>query len=275
MLGKLIKYDVKSISRVFIPMWILTPVMALFLSVSIRSMSLWTESFLSSTFMVAGSGILLVIMSLLFFGIIVGLLVMTILFIIQRFWNGLLKDEGYLMFTLPVKTWQLVVSKAVTATFVSCIGIIVAIFACMILAVFSTSEIVETLAYVWKYAISDVVKIGPKFWLYLVLSLILLVMTIVENIYHVYMAMAIGQLWQEHKVLGSCLSFVGISVIVSILTNILEYIAYGFGMFEWSYIAGNAFNTWYLLFVILVELIQIMVYHVITERILATKLNLE
>ena len=83
MLRKLFKYEVKSISRVFIPMWILTPVVALLLSASIRSMSLWTENFLSSTFMVAGSGILLMIMSLLFFGIIVGLFVMTILFIIQ------------------------------------------------------------------------------------------------------------------------------------------------------------------------------------------------
>lgn len=275
MLRKLFKYEVKSISRVFIPMWILTPVVALLLSASIRSMSLWTENFLSSTFMVAGSGILLMIMSLLFFGIIVGLFVMTILFIIQRFWNGLLKEEGYLMFTLPVKTWQLVVSKAITATVVSCIGIIVGIFSCMILAVFSTSEIIESLAYVWKYAFRDILKIGPEFWFYLLLSLLLLVAGIVGSIYHVYVAMAVGQLWQDHKVLGSCLSFVGISIIVSILTNIVEYIVYGFGVFEWSYVAGNPINTWYLLFTLLIQIIQIMIYHVITERLLATRLNLE
>lgn len=42
MLRKLIKYDIKSISRVFIPMWILTPIVALMLSFSIRGMSTWT-----------------------------------------------------------------------------------------------------------------------------------------------------------------------------------------------------------------------------------------
>ena len=76
MLRKLIKYDIKSISRVFIPMWILTPIVALMLSFSIRGMSTWTQNIISSGFMVAGNGILMMVMMLLFFGIMVGLFVM-------------------------------------------------------------------------------------------------------------------------------------------------------------------------------------------------------
>ena len=198
MLRKLIKYDIKSISRVFIPMWILTPIVALMLSFSIRGMSTWTQNIISSGFMVAGNGILMMVMMLLFFGIMVGLFVMTILFTIQRFWNGLLKEEGYLMFTLPVKVWELIVSKAITATIVSCISILVGIFSSMILAVFSTDEFITSLAYAWKYMFGVVWKIDARFIVNFILCIILFIVMLVENVYHVYTAMAVGQLWQEH-----------------------------------------------------------------------------
>ena len=112
MLGKLMKYDMKSMSRAFIPMWILAPVISLLLSVSIRSAIEWTDNPLLSGMINAGSSILMIITGLLFAAALVGLLIMTIMFVIQRFWNGLLKEEGYLMFTLPVKVWELIVSKA-------------------------------------------------------------------------------------------------------------------------------------------------------------------
>ncbi len=105
MLGKLMKYDMKSMSRAFIPMWILAPVISLLLSVSIRSAIEWTDNPLLSGMINAGSSILMIITGLLFAAALVGLLIMTIMFVIQRFWNGLLKEEGYLMFTLPVKVW--------------------------------------------------------------------------------------------------------------------------------------------------------------------------
>lgn len=275
MLKKLIKYDMKSISRVFIPMWILTPVVALMLSFAIRGMSTWTQNFQSSGFMVAGNGILLMVMMLLFFGIMVGLFVMTILFTIQRFWNGLLKEEGYLMFTLPVKVWQLIVSKAITATIVSCVGVLVGIFSCMILAVFSTDEIITSLAYAWKYLFGVIWKIDSRFWVNLVLFILLFIVMLIENVYHVYTSMAVGQLWQEHKVLGSCLSYVGISMIVSVITHVMEVILYEFTPWNWSFYMGNYTDVVYLLVLLFLSVVQVMIYHVVTERILSTKLNLE
>ncbi len=275
MLRKLIKYDIKSISRVFIPMWILTPIVALMLSFSIRGMSTWTQNIISSGFMVAGNGILMMVMMLLFFGIMVGLFVMTILFTIQRFWNGLLKEEGYLMFTLPVKVWELIVSKAITATIVSCISILVGIFSSMILAVFSTDELITSLAYAWKYIFGVIWKIDARFIVNLILCIILFIVMLVENVYHVYTAMAVGQLWQEHKVLGSCLSYVGISMIVSILGNVMETIFVEISPWDWDFYINEYMDVIYLLILLFISVIQVVIYHVITERILSTKLNLE
>lgn len=275
MLRKLIKYDIKSISRVFIPMWILTPIVALMLSFSIRGMSTWTQNIISSGFMVAGNGILMMVMMLLFFGIMVGLFVMTILFTIQRFWNGLLKEEGYLMFTLPVKVWELIVSKAITATIVSCISILVGIFSSMILAVFSTDEFITFLAYAWKYMFGVVWKIDARFIVNFILCIILFIVMLVENVYHVYTAMAVGQLWQEHKVLGSCLSYVGISMIVSILGNVMETIFVEISPWDWDFYINEYMDVIYLLILLFISVMQVLIYHVITERILSTKLNLE
>lgn len=275
MLRKLIKYDIKSISRVFIPMWILTPIVALMLSFSIRGMSTWTQNIISSGFMVAGNGILMMVMMLLFFGIMVGLFVMTILFTIQRFWNGLLKEEGYLMFTLPVKVWELIVSKAITAIIVSCISILVGIFSSMILAVFSTDEFITSLAYVWKYMFGVVWKIDARFIINFILCIILFIVMLVENVYHVYTAMAVGQLWQEHKILGSCLSYVGISMIVSILGNVMETIFVEISPWDWDFYINEYMDVIYLLILLFISVMQVLIYHVITERILSTKLNLE
>ena len=48
-----------------------------------------------------------VIFMILYVGLIIAVMVVAVALIIMRFYHGLLKDEGYLMFTLPVKPWQL------------------------------------------------------------------------------------------------------------------------------------------------------------------------
>ena len=60
------------------------------------------------------AGILsMIIYGFLFFGI----MVVSLVVVIQRFYKSLLGDEGYLMFTLPVETWKLVMSKLLVAIF--------------------------------------------------------------------------------------------------------------------------------------------------------------
>lgn len=279
MLGKLIKYDLKSMSRAFIPMWLLAPVVALILSFSIRGTVAWANQSRLGSLFVVGNGLLMAIMGILFFGALVGLFVMTVVFVIQRFWNGLLKEEGYLMFTLPVKTWELVVSKALTATLVSGVSILMGIFSGMILAVFSTEEVIRSLSMAWKYVFSEIIELGPTFWLNVLLFILLLILGTAQSIYHAYAAMAIGHLFQTHKVVGSCVSYIAISITVSIVSNIVNAIvstALPDNWFNyWSYDLMEMMSTAYLLYLILGTFLELVVYHVITERILSTKLNLE
>lgn len=279
MLRKLIRYDMKSMSRAFIPMWILAPVIALMFSVSIRGTIALANSPMVGNFMATGNGMVMAVMMLLFTGVMIGLAVMTVLFVIQRFWNGLLKDEGYLMFTLPVETWELITSKGITATIISMISVVDGVLACMILAVASVDEVIRAIAgtwtYFWRKALEET---GPLFWVMAVLLILLMVLGMAKSIYQIYAAMALGQLFESHRVIGSCVSYVGISVVVSVLTSIVTMITGWIIPDKWIYYVnsrGDIFGVGYLLLLLIVTAVQLLIFHVIAERILSTRLNLE
>ena len=88
MLGKLLKYEFKATGR------LLTPLYAAILIASF----------------VGGFGLDQLVMTelasviflMVYTGLFIALFVMTLILIIQRFNHNLLKEEGYLMFTLPV-----------------------------------------------------------------------------------------------------------------------------------------------------------------------------
>lgn len=278
MLGKLIKYDLKSMSRAFIPMWILAPVISLMLSLSIRGTIAWEDSPIAN-YMVSGTGMLTAVMVLLFMGVMIGLFVMTILFVIQRFWKGLLKEEGYLMFTLPVEPWQLITAKGLSATLITCISVADGIFSCMILAVASTDEVILELISVWSYIKQDIARIGPMIWVLILLFIVMIIVGLIKSIYQVYASMALGQLFEGHRIVGSCVSYIGISIVISVITSIVMMIVSRILPDSWLYYtinsSGTIFGITYMILLILVAALQVVVFHVITERILSTRLNLE
>lgn len=94
MLGKLIKYDVKALVKILGPLWGVLLVMGLIFEIGMSDLS------------PIGNG-MMVFSLVVIFAVIVGIFVISVIIIIQRFWKGLLKEEGYLMFTLPVTTRSL------------------------------------------------------------------------------------------------------------------------------------------------------------------------
>lgn len=278
MLGKLMKYDFRSMLRIFVPLWLLTPILALLLSFSIRLTVGQAEEadFFSNAL---GLSILLIVTCLLFICILIGLLVVTTVLIIQRFWKGLLKEEGYLMFTLPVEPWQLITSKGLTATIISFVSGLVAVLSCVLLFLASSDDVILSFMQAWNFLMRAInVEFGAAFWFIVFLFVVLMILSTAQGVYQMYAAMALGQLWQEHKVLGSCLFYVGLSVGLSVINNILTTIG---GLIvpdsfaEWVMQNGVTFAILYLLLYILETVIITGVFHVITERILTTRLNLE
>ena len=105
MTGKLIKYELRSVIRQMGVLWAAPPVMALIFML-IDKFYMQSEAF--ETGKSALGSTLQVISGFVYAGVFIALIVATVLIILQRFYKGLLRDEGYLMHTLPVKPWQLI-----------------------------------------------------------------------------------------------------------------------------------------------------------------------
>lgn len=276
MTGKLIKYEFRSIVKIMGIGWAALLSMALFAGlfdlIAFRQNDM--EGFGHLTEIASA------ITSFLYGSLFVAIIVVTVLIILMRFYKGLLRDEGYLMHTLPVKTWQLITAKGVVAAAVSLISILAATLSVLILMAFDggieyfgefMSELLRTLG---KY---------PAYIAIMLEALLLGVCWIAAMIYKAYAALSIGQLAQKHRIALSVGAWIGIGVVFLILMSILGNLSFSSAFSDWlegilegmvndSPLNAIQVGMWIL---ILVEAVQIAIFHVVSEQILRRKLNLE
>lgn len=276
MTGKLIKYEFRSILKIMGIGWAALLSMALFAGlfdlIAFRQNDM--EGFGHLTEIASA------ITSFLYGSLFVAIIVVTVLIILMRFYKGLLRDEGYLMHTLPVKTWQLITAKGVVAAAVSLISILAATLSVLILMAFDggieyfgefMSELLRTLG---KY---------PAYIAIMLEALLLGVCWIAAMIYKAYAALSIGQLAQKHRIALSVGAWIGIGVVFLILMSILGNLSFSSAFSDWlegilegmvndSPLNAIQVGMWIL---ILVEAVQIAIFHVVSEQILRRRLNLE
>ena len=117
MFGKLLKYDFRSMFKQFAFVWPAALALALVNHFTINGID--SSSSVGET--TAG------IAMMIYVAILMAMFIIALIFTIQRFFKGLLGDEGYLMHTLPVKPWQLITSKLLCAVVTTMLSVIVAI----------------------------------------------------------------------------------------------------------------------------------------------------
>jgi len=263
MLGKLMKYDLKSMFKSFIPLWLAL------LAVSLVNRFLVFHN--SEHF---ASGVPGVVSMMLYGILIMAVVVVTIALVIIRFYNGLLKDEGYLMFTLPVKAWQLVASKCLTATIITLLSMIAGLLSVFFLVPgIQWHLIFSEFSKYARFITSDMVLSG-------VLIILLVLFSVIKSVTYIYTSLALGHLASKHRVGWSVAAFIGINIVLATLgTTFVSLCGDLFPNFRWDIFphsvsevpAANSF----LLILIAITLVQIVVFFFATERILAKHLNLE
>lgn len=217
MLGKLFKHELRAMSRIMLPVTVALAALAGLSNVSIRFIDHVEGDFLK--FML---GLFIV----LFFIGMVAACVMLLVVVVSRFYTNFLKDEGYLMFTLPASTHELVWSKLLAALLWSLItGLVV--YGLMALTVWNAA-----------YMASDVVKVNfdlnlsgflrilsEQFGITggdvatIVMEMALLsVLALLGGYLHFYAAMSIGQSFANHKVLLSVVFYLAISFAVQLFS---------------------------------------------------------
>ncbi|WP_195268007.1 hypothetical protein [Eubacterium sp. 1001713B170207_170306_E7] len=268
MLGKLMKYEIKGTARLLLPVY-----------VALLAMTLINKIFLSINSEATGFIMTTGISMTLYVCIIMALIVMTFIVIIQRFYKNLMTDEGYLMFTLPVPTWQQIVSKLIIALMWSLVCGIVIMLSIMILAIDGTS-----LQYMGQFF----QELGQAFnspeggqaILILFELFILMIVGICANVLQVYASISIGQLFGKHKVLGAFGAYIVINII---LQTIFTVMTVSFALTADTSMINAFFNNmdpvaavnWMMNLATLGNLVLAAIYFAATNYILKHKLNLE
>ena len=285
MLGKLFKYENKSVSKLLTPMALAVIILPVLGALILKMQFIFGDKFengsiISSIFSLA-SGIMI------FFIVIatISACFISLFILMQRYYKNLFSDEGYLTFTLPVKTGSIILSKLFTAVIWSVIVAVCTIIGVMIFVLFGTSasfinnEVVDGFSQVFKqifefYFTGSAVQI-----IYLIEILISIIVSLFTNILLMYLAITIGcQIAKKHKVLASIGMYFVISSVVSVLSTIIQVITTTtlYGGFDFIYVEPTLSDvTLILLPSIIFSIILGVCYFLLNNYILKNKLNIE
>ena len=268
MLGKLLKYDFRSMGKQFAFIWPAALVMALlnrFTIGSLDSSDVTRELF---------SGVAM----LVYVSILIAMFVIALIFVIQRFYLGLLGDEGYLMHTLPVRSWQLIVSKAICALVASVVSILVAVVSIVLLVPGALSGFLSF----WPRFFAALGREGGNGILLLAELLVLAVAGALAAFFQLYLAMAIGHLFNKNRIAMSVVAYIVIQAALNTICTVPLAVVGEWAGEHINYFLADTFenNAWAVVhgglwLLILGTAVIGAVFFFGTEYILRKKLNLE
>ncbi len=224
MLGKLIKHELRATARIMLPVYGAVLALAVMANISLRLLQNDLAPILE----------MLLGMILSAFGIgLFAAMAVTVVLLIRRFYMNYLKDEGYLMHTLPVSVHSLIWSK----TIVSCLWIIATMLVCW-LSMLTTALIQSgtALAELFEdfptaqelvYSLNQVGISVQQLELLGALMLALLVVGSVVSCLQFYAAMSLGQMFANNKVLLSVVFYLVINFAVSTVFTVVFSTAIG------------------------------------------------
>lgn len=268
MLGKLLKYELKATSRVFIPLYIAILVVSI-----VNGLSLNLE-------ILNIQGLATIVLMCLF----ISLFVITIVVTIQRFNKNLLKDEGYLMFTLPVSSKHLVLSKYLTSLIWTFLSFIVAFLSFTIIFMIPTYKYFDFSYFINEFNLLFSNMLNLNILGQFLKIILLMIISYTIFIFNVYLALSVGQLpiFNRFRNVSSFIGFLVINLLISYAQNIVSLFVndasvnieaidnINYAINSVTSIVSKGLNI-----AIVINIIIILVLFVATTYILDKKLNLE
>lgn len=220
MLGKLIKYEWLQLWKIPTGIIVFINVMAVAVGMIFTEELLLNESHLAEA-------IISMIMILFVSGIIAATFGSFFYFAI-RFYKSTYSDEGYLLHTLPVTARQILISKITVISIwqiLIALGVISSVFIAVFVAavrnvdieslIAGWNTIKEELAFLWKEEGKAVIN-------FLIVSLLSNLVRIIYVGVFITASVNIGQLMRKHRVGGAILTGVGISIVLSTISNVVR-----------------------------------------------------
>lgn len=273
MLGKLLKYEFKLTARTLLPIY------AALAGLTVL-MCLTTKTPAEMLFLFQGTiGELLLVAIYSAYGIMMSaVFIITVVLLIERFYKNLLRDEGYLMHTLPVTTGGLVFSKLAGAVVWSVISIVIGCLSVMLVAMD---------AHDWAKLFQEIGEAIVIFnrelgfhWVFYVLELLVLLLLMLGNaILHVYTAVTLGHIANRRKVLWSVAAYVGIASAMTFVTALLgswNWLEHVINRLLWGHFGGQFMSAHIvMIFLIGFYFVKCAIFFGVTNWLMKHRLNLE
>ncbi|MBQ7488146.1 MAG: hypothetical protein IJT77_11695 [Clostridia bacterium] len=247
MLIKLLKHDLISMGRLLAPIMLAMLALSAVIGFNVRTQ-----------YKLENVGTITVILFAILFALIFLAFFLTFILTIFRFRQNLLGNQGYLSLALPVSTAEHIAGKFLASMIWTCVNGIVAVISFWLIYTVGIPAAGRQLGAVFFK------RLFPDFDPYAYLTLenfLLLVTSMSEGVLHMYLAIAIGHLWQKHAILGAILGYVLLSIARSqLFTRLLQPMSLQMPFATFSIISALVFSA---------------IYAVCTWLILDRHLNLE
>ena len=242
MFWNLVRYEFKNINKWYLALYGAVLAISVLIGIFISS--------LSPSYNPDNTGYLIFFLILVFGGLSVTLWIATIFLIIRRFKGSVYDRQGYLTLTLPVSEHQIITAKLFSALVWSILSYIV--FILSILIIFFLTPIEKDFTVLFNF-VSPYLSYGGLYAVSLLVSSISWILSI-------YLAISIGQLFNEYRTAMGILAYIVISIVIGYITFFLRVDN------DFNVIAGTE---------ILRNLFLSAIYYLGTYYILKNKVNLQ
>ena len=256
-LSKLLKYDLRANLKIFLFIWPAILVFGL-----LERVALMAE--LPSKI----SAIFVNLTTVLFVLAVIAACVFALVISVIRFYSGLLRDEGYLMFTLPVRPWQLVLSKLLTA-FLTLIVTGLVSFVSVGILFGGIRGLLPSIRTSLEQSFGGIINGWG-----IALLVLLVMVQVAVSVLQIYLSCSIGHLFAVlfYYAINVVLETVAVTSII-VLSNFEPFCRFLVQLYA-GMSAPGMFNLFIGVMLALLAVLGI-VYFFVTERILRRHLNLE
>ena len=243
MLGKLIKHEFIDTWKLLVLLDVVTIIVGAVLGFAINGI-LYADDYSTSTSIIMTMGIGLYILLLPSLGTI------TFIYIGVHYYKSLYSSQGYLTFTLPATTNEVLFSKMLVAFIFELINALCIIISFCLVMWGILSWTMDTSTYMSDILVDTWENISE--YLYDVpVTISGIICGLARMIYFLmtfFFAISLGQLWQKHRIIGAIVSYFGIKIILSIVSTIIRIAMINNDMYDTldpsyysDYNAGSAF----------------------------------
>lgn len=200
MLGKLFKHDMLSLSRFLIPMHVLVLVL-----------SLVGRFLITNHLDTRDPSVIVVLVLLTYITVLVFISVATVLLTAVRFYKNMFTDEGYLTLTIPASPTQHLLSKWFSGALWSLIDFII-IFLSLIILLLTPDTI-----FLFKKMLLELTVSGISLPIYVLQMVLITIFSVLIGPLFLYLCIAIGQLFSNHRLLGAIVAYFVFTIIMQII----------------------------------------------------------